>query len=145
MYLNEIKSFSKAVFANRVKKAINETAFLELKESCSSMKKTADLCYDTFGTQQYLLKLFPEQAKTVFKWRSKTLDLKTHLTYKYKDSLCRRCESMEETVGHIMNCGGDSPVVAEDVTALCVLSEDSLLNIQNQVKLIMSYIEDVSM
>ena len=51
---------------------------------------------------------------------------------------------MEETVGHIMNCGGDSPVVAEDVTALCVLSEDSLLNIQNQVKLIMSYIEDVS-
>ena len=142
--LNEIKSVSKAVFASRVKKAINETAFLELTENCKSLKKTADLHYNTFGTQQYLLKLFPEQAKTVFKWRSKTLDLKTHLTYKYNDSLCRRCESMEETVEHIMNCGGDIPVVAEDVTALCVLSDDSLLNIQNQVKLIMSYIEDVS-
>ena len=141
--LNEIRSVSKAVFANRVKKAIHETAFVELKESCQSLKKTCDLQYHSFGTQEYMLKLFPDQAKTVFKWRSKTLDLKTHLTYKYNDSVCRMCESVDETVEHIMNCGVDMSVVAEDITTLCELPEDTGL-LQAQVKRIMSFIEEVS-
>ena len=142
--LNEIKSVSKAVFAYRVKKAIRETAFSELKEDCRSLKKTADLHYTQFGTQEYLLKLFPDQAKTVFKWRSKTLDLKTHLTYKYSDSWCRGCESVEETVMHVMNCGVDIPVLAADVTKLHHLSEDSFIDIQRQAKRIMSFIDEFS-
>ena len=48
--LEEIRSVSKNVFAKRVKKAVTGAAFIELKENCSSLKKTSDLSYENFAT-----------------------------------------------------------------------------------------------
>ena len=45
----------------------------------------------------------------MFKCRTRTLDIKTHLTYKYRaDSVCRGCGQTDETYEHIINCGKES-------------------------------------
>ena len=59
-------------------------------------EKTSTLQYKDLATQDYLLHLFPDQARTMFKWRSRTLDLKSHLSYKYNDLLCRGCKEADE-------------------------------------------------
>ena len=138
--LDEIKSLSKGVFARRVRKAIIETAFSELQETCASMKKTADVDYQAFGTQDYLLKLYPPHAKAIFKWRSKTLDIKTHSTYKYEDTLCRGCGSAEESVEHVMNCDENVHVMAEEITKLGEIDSETCNNLQLQAKRITSFI-----
>ena len=143
--LDEIKATSKNVFSNRVKKAVTEFAFTELKENCRSLKKTADLNYQKFETQDYLLKMFPSQAKTLFKWRSKTLDLKTHSTYRYTDTVCRGCGMAEENVSHVINCGESMEVVVEDVIRLEKVTPESCINVQAHVKKIMSFIEEYSL
>ena len=143
--LDEIKATSKNIFSNRVKKAVTEFAFTELKENCRSLKKTADLNYQKFETQDYLLKMFPSQAKTVFKWRSKTLDLKTHSTYKYTDAVCRGCGIAEENVNHVINCGESIEVVMEEVTRLGKVTQENCINLQAQAKKIMSFIEEYSL
>ena len=142
--LDEIRSVSKNVFSSRVKKAVTETAFMELKENCFSLKKTTDLSYQKFGTQDYLLKMFPNHARTIFKWRSKTLDIKTHSTYKYNDAVCRGCEIAEENVDHIISCGESSPVVVAEISRLGSISLETRITLQAQAKKIMSFIEEHS-
>ena len=142
--LDEIKSVSKDVFANRVKKAIAATAFKELKENCNSLKKTSELRYQKLETQGYLLKMFPSQAKTIFKWRSKTLDIKTHSTFKYHDTVCRGCGIAEETVDHIINCGELERIAVEEVTWLEKDSSEIYITLQAQAKKIISFIEEYS-
>ena len=142
--LDEIKSVSKDVFANRVKKAISAAAFKELKENCNSLKKTSELRYQKLETQEYLLKMFPSQAKTIFKWRSKTLDIKTHSTFKYNDTVCRGCGIAEETVDHIINCGELERIAVEEVTWLEKDSPETYITLQAQAKKIMSFIEEYS-
>ena len=72
---------------------------------CQSLKKTTNLQYESLKPQEYWSYLYPSQSRLIFKWRSKTLDLKTHLTYKYSDSLCRLCKIDTETPEHAVNCG----------------------------------------
>ena len=104
--LDEIKNLSKVTFKGMVNKAVATTAFEELKAECGSLKKTADLSYDTFKLQGYLSKLFPNQARVVLKGRCKTLDIKTHNTYMYReDIVCRGCGVENETLQHVLNCG----------------------------------------
>ena len=104
--LDEIKNLSKVTFKGMVNKAVATTAFEELKAECGSLKKTADLSYDTFKLQGYLSKLFPNQARVIFKGRCKTLDIKTHNTYMYReDTACRGCGIENETLEHVLNCG----------------------------------------
>ena len=109
------------------------------------MKKTSDIHYEDFKVQDYLLKLFPGQAKTVFKWRSKTLDIKSHLTYKYSDTDCRGCGSCEESVEHIVNCGQtDEEIVVEEATRLGTLDSETLKTLQMQIKRIELFIDQLS-
>ena len=42
--------------------------------------------------------------------RSKTLDIKEHRQYTYKDMVCRLCNDAAETLEHIVNCGCDVTV-----------------------------------
>ena len=108
--LAEIKNLSKSTFKESVNKKVQKTAFDNLKRECVSLKKTAELSYDAFELQGYLKELYPNQARTVMKTRCKTLDIKTHSTYKYNDTLCRNCEKEEETLEHILNCGQEVPM-----------------------------------
>ena len=84
--------------------AVCNVAYENLKEECKKKKKTANLEYSSLKLQKYFTCLYPNQARIVFKCRSQTLNIKSHLTYKYQDLLCRGCEIEEETLQHIVNC-----------------------------------------
>jgi hypothetical protein len=133
----EIKSLSKDVFNTRVRKAIEAKAFSDLYEECKALKKTSDLQYQRLEVQQYLLKLSPDQARIMFKWRSKTLDIKCHRTYKYKDLKCRGCGNNDEEVDHVVNCEGISnnseSLPVEDVSCLGELNKERSLDLQEQI------------
>ena len=103
-----MKILSKEAFKEIVKKAITRTAFSNLLESCSNQKKTNLLVYTKLQPQDYLTKLYPWQSKLISRCRSKTLDIKTHQTFKYNDTLCRWCNLHEESLSHIINCGEES-------------------------------------
>ena len=67
--------------------------------------------------------LFPGQTRAVFKWRSKTLDLKCHSTYKYDDELSRKFGTCNETAEHVVNCNQDHIEVV-DISALDISTDD---------------------
>ena len=112
------------------------------------MKKTRDLQYSDFKVQDYLLKLFPDQARVVFKWRSKTLDIKCHSTYKFNDTVCRGCNYEDEDVHHIINCSidPDDPdfLAVEEVTQLGDLQVESVHRLCSQIKRITSFLDQVT-
>ena len=105
--LEEIKNMSKDKYKKVVKEAIEKEAFEKLKKECASKKKTEHLQYSEFKTQEYLKFSFPNVARLMFKCRSRTLDIKTHSTYKYRDvdTVCRRCGEGDEELLHVVNCG----------------------------------------
>ena len=103
--MDVIRAMLKQKFSETVKSAVTEVALCQLKAECSALKKTAGLHYDELKPQKYLSALYPSQSRVIFKWRSKTLDIKSHLTYKYKDLVCRLCGAEEESPSHVLNCG----------------------------------------
>ena len=103
---DEIKKMSKESFKENVKKAVRKVVFENLKEECKSKKQTGMLEYTEFRTQTYLHKLYPNHSRTIFKCRSKTLNIKEFMQYKYRDeNHCRWCGISDETLKHIVNCG----------------------------------------
>ena len=89
--------------------------------------------------------MYPSQARLVFKWRSQTLDLKTHLTYKYSDALCRSCKLREETPDHALNCGTvDSMDIKFDILGLDKVDEVTELELKKMVLRMSSFLEKVS-
>ena len=143
MLVHEVESTSKNVFAKKVRDAIEE-----LSKECISLKKTCDLRYTCLKVQHYLLKLFPDQARIVSKWRSKTLDIKRHSTYKYSDSVCRGCNNGEEDVHHVMNCNidPDDPdfLSVKDVRKLGDLTVESANSLRSQIERIASFLDKVT-
>jgi hypothetical protein len=108
-----------------VNKSVEMEVFESLKSECRSKTKTSHLCYDSFGTRNYLLELYPNQSKMVFKSRCKILDLKTQRPYMFKDTMCRKCLSEEETFEHASNCGYTSnELVNIDTASLGATSLD---------------------
>ena len=138
----EIKNLSKEAFKSVVKKAIIETTFAELCEQCCSKKKTCNLTYRKLKLQDYLTKLLPWQSQLVSRCRSKTLDIKTQQTYKYKDTLCRWCNLHEESLSHIINCGED-PVDPVDLDEIEKMDHKMVTNITRVAYRIQEFIEKV--
>ena len=108
-----IKNHSKEAFKRIVKKAITQTALAKLQEDCSNQKKTCSLSYTKLKAQEYLTEMYPWQSKLISRCRSKTLDIKTHQKFKYKDTICRWCNIHEETLDHIIQCG-EEPIETID-------------------------------
>ena len=112
---------------------------------CQSLKKTAGLNYEALKVQEYWSHLYPSQARLIFKWRSRTLDLKTHLTYKYSDTLCRSCKRSEETPDHVLNCGTvDKIDVKIDILGLDKVDEITELELKKMALRMSSFLEKVS-
>ena len=89
--------------------------------------------------------LYPSQSKVIFKWRSKTLDIKSHLTYKYEDLLCRGCGVEEENLSHILNCGVEATIDSEfDVLSLDEIDEVTMYDLKRMVHRINMFLEKVS-
>ena len=59
--------------------------------------------YDELTIKEYFFKLPVEDARTVFAYRSGTLDLKCNKRWKYEDTLCRACSQCEENLNHVVN------------------------------------------
>ena len=139
--LDEIKNLSKVTFKGMVNRAVATTVFEELKVECGSLKKTADLSYDKFQLQGYLTKLFPNQARVVFKGRCKTLDIKTHNTYMYReDTVCRGCGIEVETLEHILNCGQEE-CLTFDISRIDADSDNVVTKLIQAANRIMSFKE----
>ena len=101
----EIKKISKQAFKKQVKIAVNQKAFEDLRNDCESKKKTQNIRYTKFETQEYIKVMYPGAAKTIFKCRAKTLNIKEHTQYKHVDFQCRWCGVCDETLEHVANCG----------------------------------------
>ena len=128
--VENVKSMSKQSFSAVVRKTVSEAALINLKEECKSKKKTSHLNYATLNRQPYLDELFPSQARVVFKCRAQTIDIKSHLTYKYgDDKVCRGCGCEEETYSHIVNCGWD-PIEVVDLGMLEELDMSTKVKVQ---------------
>ena len=70
------------------------------------------------------------------------MDVKSHLTYKYSDSLCRICKLTEETPEHALNCGMESvmePVI--DVLSLNECDDFTKSELKQMVLRISSFLE----
>ena len=101
--LEQMKQMKHASFRTMVNCKISEVALGELLNESEGLKKTSTLKYDSLQVQGYLQHLYPNQARVVFKCRCQTMDIKTHLTYKYSDKICRGCGKEEETLSHVIN------------------------------------------
>ena len=142
--LNEIKVMSKDTFAGKVKASVTTTALHHLVAECQSLKKTANLQYNELKVHEYLTHLYPSQARLVFKWRSKTLDLKAHLSYKYSDMSCRICKSNDETPEHALNCGVESVMDSKiDVLRLDKFDDFTKSELKQMILRISSFLEKV--
>ena len=142
--LDEIRDLSKDLYAKKVKAAITEVALSRLVKECQGLKKTAKLDYVELKLQEYLTCLYPSQARVVFKWRSETLDIKTHLTYKYQDTVCRGCMSEIEDTEHIMNCGVENPLVTDlSVLDMDSISDENKADLKRMVSRIASFLERI--
>ena len=143
--LEIIRTMSKDRFSKLVKDSVGKSALCQLKAECVSLKKTAGLEYKELQLQNYLSVLYPSQSKVIFKWRSKTLDIKSHLTYKYEDLLCRGCGVEEENLPHILNCGVEATIDSEfDVLSLDEIDEVTMYDLKWMVHRINMFLEKVS-
>ena len=103
--LEDVQNSNRDRFKLLIKRKIQDVTLKELTKDCKEKKKTSFLSYETLQPQDYLGHLYPCQSRIIFQCRSKTLDIKDHRSYKYKDRLCRKCGINEETVQHVTNCG----------------------------------------
>ena len=67
----QIKSISKDTFKQKVKKAITQVAFEDLRKECQAKEKTKQLVYQEYKTQPYIQSLYPNHSKIIFKFPPK--------------------------------------------------------------------------
>ena len=100
-----VKSLSKGAYQKMVNTKVSEWWLEELNKEYTTHKKCGKWEYSSFQPKEYFKVLYPSQSRTLFMARSKTLDIKTHRTYKFHDTVCRGCGVEEETLEHLVNCG----------------------------------------
>ena len=105
--LEQVEAMNKSTYKDLVKNKIKKVALASLTEQCKQKGKTAALTYSSMKPQEYLCQLFPNQAKFILQCRSKTLNIKDHRKFMYRDMICRRCLKADETLHHVVNCGYD--------------------------------------
>ena len=105
-----IKEMDKKAFARTVSINIKMKALEELNNECKNKSKTAYVTYSSLSPQEYFKTLYPDDSKIVFKARAKILEIKTHVTYKFDDRICRLCNKEEENLDHAVNCGEDTSI-----------------------------------
>ena len=128
-----------------MKKVVAQTALDCLKTECAGLKKTGSLRYDSLKVQDYLSFLYPSHSKTIFKWRSQTLDIKSHSTYKYDNLTCSGCGIEDELPCHVINCGFEEEIEPDvDVLAVDKLDQATKCDLVRMVMRINSFIDRVT-
>ena len=103
--LKNLKTLSKDQYKTMINKKVKEVVLGVLNREYQALKKDRTMVYSSLQLQEYFQFLFPNQSRIVFMARSKMLDIKTHRTHVYNDSVCRNCGVEEESLEHIVNCG----------------------------------------
>ena len=131
----EISNISRSKFKALVDTSVQDFALKELNSENASKSKSKQLSYTSLKLLSYLQNLFPSKSRTIFKCRSKTLDIKDHKPFKFKDRLCRRCGSEMEDLEHVVNCISN---YGDGLLKLDVMREDHdethLLSVANRVE-----------
>ena len=104
----EIRQMSVYKFKKLAKQKASEAAFEYLTKKKNSQSKIKDLQYSHLEIQEYLLEgnENTEISKLIYKCRGKTLDIKTHKSWKYEDKLCVGCKTNVETENELLSCDG---------------------------------------
>ena len=84
--------------------------------------------------------MYPKQARIICQARSKSLDIKEHRSYKYTDLSCRKCQTYDETLTHVINCGKNTYIT---VDTLNNMENDNVVNLKLVAKRINDFIEEV--
>ncbi len=136
--LTSLKLMSKEEYKKMVNTHVTDKVLEELIDEFQSLKKDRKLTYSSLQQQEYLKCLYPSQARIVFMCRCNMLDIKTHRTHKYNDTVCRGCGVEEETVHHIVNCGFPPNEHIEfnmyEIGELSVLVKSHLINVIRRIE-----------
>ena len=107
----EIKNLSKWKLKKIVNEKIESAAFqylIKLKNSPSRdgrISKVGNIQYEKLEMQQYLYENTNTNiSKFITKARAKTLEIKTHKSWKYDDRECSGCKIREESGDEILTC-----------------------------------------
>ena len=107
----KLVAYSKKNWKSLVKSKVRKHAFEALvKEAAEQKNPVAASSYLNMCQQPYLTDLPPADARRVFHLRTNTIDLKTVRKYQYDDNtICRLCETEDETLTHVVNKCPDVP------------------------------------
>ena len=104
---NRIENESKLRLKLILDRLIKDLAFEELKMKKESHSKVKNLEHKSYEMQKYLksnpVKITQEEAKEIFKLRSKVTEVKENFKGKYENIECELCKE-EENQEHIMTC-----------------------------------------
>ena len=132
----QISTMTKEAYRRIVNKSVKKVALRNLVRECKEKSKTEDLKYNSLELQDYIKTMHPMHAKTIFKCRSKTLDIKSHRKYQYEDLICRGCNLNEENLNHIFNCGEEpiDIIPINNLSKLCKIDRIKLTVMANRVE-----------
>ncbi len=122
---DRIKEMSKEEWKKKVKSKIREKALSDLIKKKETLSKGNSYPVPTdLKTQKYFFELDSSSARILFQVRCKVLDVKVWKRYKYKDVMCRLCESEEESIEHILWGCHRMPVCSEYHSEMDLYSTD---------------------
>ena len=133
---DDIKDLSKEAYKEKIKKAVKKKAFEELRLECQSKENTKHIEYSEFKRQKYIDKLYPNLSSIIFRCRSKTLNIKDWMKYKYEDEEkhCRWCGVCDETLNHVVNCGYNGEAVEDAEITMIGSDVQKMKNIAERVE-----------
>ena len=106
--LDDIKIMSKEVFKERVASAVQKAGFQFLSSEKSKMSKVMSVQHESLSLQEYFLPSFMniQEAKMLFRIRSRMVDVKMNFKNKYSDTLCPVCKTVgiNDSQEHVLEC-----------------------------------------
>ena len=99
---------SKKELKRIMNKAIVRKAFERLMNIKESHSKVENIVYSNLKMQNYLkpsrVRISQNEIQTIFKLRSRVIDVKQNFRGKYENLECRSCKSEEESQKHVYEC-----------------------------------------
>ena len=103
---NEIKTASKLKAKAIIKKQVKEKMLEDLKKNGEHKSKVVHLLRhsqkEKFEMSKYINQLDRKEVNTIFKTRTRMLEVKENYKNKYPDQKCRMCNVADETQEHIL-------------------------------------------
>ena len=101
----EIEAMSKRKWKIFLKEKTRKAALSYLVNENNNKDKTKAIKFEKLEMSQYLKENSSSSlSQTIFSIRSKTLDIKEFLPWKYSDTDCVKCEKFPETMTHFATC-----------------------------------------